>query len=131
MNIAELLKQEKTVNFKLAGKTHKLKMQSPSVTVAKELRTEFYALEDARKKVGGGEFSHADAINLFEIFLARVVKACLPPASEEAKMDDETARQFIMSIGFDKSEVAHYAMSVIGLGGLSNLDDAKDDHTDF
>ena len=113
MNIADLLKDGADVKFELDGKTHKVKMQPPTAAAARELRDEFYRLGVQVNK--GGDNASAEMAGEFEGCIAKVVKACFPPGSAEADMDDDTVRLFVLRIGGDKSEVVKYAMNVCGI----------------
>lgn len=112
-NIAELLKGGEQVSFELDGKSHKVSMQPPTAAIARELRDEFYRLGE--RVNSAGDNAQVAMASDFEEVIGKVVKACFPADSEEAKMDDDTVRLFILRIGGDKSQVVQYAMRVCGI----------------
>lgn len=113
MNIAELLNNGEDIPFTLDGKKHEIHMQPPTASVARELRDEFYKL--GGKANDAGDKASASLAVEFESVIAKIVKACFPSDSEEAKMDDDTARLFVLRIGGDRSEVVKYALRVCGI----------------
>ena len=98
-------------------------MQPPTAAVARELRDDFYKL--GVKVNDAGDSGAAELAAEFEACTAKIVKACVPSESEEAKMDDDTVRLFILRIGGDKSEPVRYAMRVAGIR-LGKEDDTSD-----
>ena len=120
MNIADLLKSGKSVDFQLDGKKGSVKMQPPTAATARELRDDFYKL--GVRVNDAGDNGAAELAAEFEACTAKIVKACFPPETEESKMDDDTTRLFVLRIGGDKSEVVKYALRVCGI----RMDDADD-----
>jgi len=125
-SITELLKGGEDVQFQLDGKTHDIYMQPPTAAVARQLRAEFYKLGT---RVNKDNSATADLATEFESCIAKIVKACFPPDSDAAQMDDDTIRLFILRIGGDKSEVVKYALRVCGVP-LDDTDVDVGDSTD-
>jgi len=125
MNINDLLKAEKEVPFTLDGKNHSVRMVSPTAATAKQLRAEFYALgnqvERANKKGGDATLG-----SKFEEVIAKCVSACFPADSDEAQLDEDMVRLFVLRIGGDKSEVVRYAMEVCGIPVAEQAEKADD-----
>lgn len=125
MNIADLLKDGESVHFELDGKKHKVRMQPPSAATARELREEFYEV-GKRINAAGGKARLEDMPDI-EATTAKMVKACFPPESDDANMDDDTVRLFVLRIGGDKSDVVKYAFKVCGVSISGDSGDAEDD----
>jgi len=111
MSIRELLNAKATVSFELDGASHELEMVSPTASQAQELRAEFYRLGSGMS----GEQPTPDMAVEFESSIARAVRACMPPDSDDASMSDDEMRLFLLRIGGDKSEVVRTALKWCGV----------------
>lgn len=138
MNIDELLKDSKTVDFVLdggKGKRGTVKMQSPSAATAREVSEQFFqhgkqlaaaqAAQDA-----GRDYDGAPIPIGMEVCQAAAVRACIAPNDPLANMDEDQSRAFIRRIGGLESDVVKYALTVLGITTFDN-EDVEGDHSDF
>lgn len=114
MSIRALLSAKASVEFTLDGETHSVSLRSPTAEEARELRAEFYRLGSQVSSASDGAAS-PQAVDEFESCIARAVKSCFVPGSEDAQMTDDEVRLFLLRIGGDKSEVVRTALRWCGI----------------
>jgi len=138
MNIDELLKDNKTIDFVLdggKGKRGSVKMQSPAASVAREVTEQFFRhgkkLSAAESARNAGKDYEGEPIPIgMEVCQAAAVRACIAPDDPLASMDDDQSRAFIRRIGGLESEVVKYALTVLGITTFDD-GDVEGDHSDF
>ena len=138
MNIDELLKDSKTVDFVLdggKGKRGTVKMQSPSAAVARDVSEMFFqhgkhlAAAHAAQEAGRDYEGTPIPVGM-EICQAAAVRVCIASNDPLANMDDDQARAFVRRIGGLESEVVKYALTVLGITTFDD-GDVEGDHSDF
>ena len=139
MNIDELLKDSKTIDFALdggKGKKGKVRMQSPPVQQAREVCEQFFEhgkhLIAARAATNAGRDYEGEPLPIgMEKCQAAAVRACIAPDDPLASMDEDQSRAFVRRIGGLESEVVQYALTVLGISTFDVGDAAEGDHSDF
>ena len=123
MNIDELLKDSKDVDFVLdggKGKRGTIKMQSPSAATAREVSAQFFQhgkqLAAAQVAQDAGRDYEGTPIPIgMEVCQAAAVRACIASDDPLANMDEDQSRAFIRRIGGLESNVVKYALTVLGI----------------
>ena len=125
MNITELLKKGKTVEFELNDETHTVKLAPPTAEVAREIRNKFYAAGNVEKNKLKDDGGQGD----LESVIAECVSACFENGSDESNVPIEEVREFVMRIGGATSDVVLYSMEVCGIKLGGKTEEATPDET--